>query len=228
MKDFSVNRVATLLLVVLLWNLVPSLMVSANAQDAKPKATSFRRFEPNVYSPELYADRLKMKFTLINLPGAEQPGSYWELSYSLYFVSEAEYVSAIKQAARTHQTALDPANFPGKILLASGSITGKRLATLKDRTRLLNGIVFKAKVPQKEQTKFGGLLTSYAVKIHDARLQSTVYDSSVWMTKPFDDDSARPGKAIPRMMIYTNFFISPKGELFKSQWPREGDNTNWP
>lgn len=228
MKDLLVKRLVTVLLVALLWNLLPSLMVSANAQAPKPRATSFRRFEPNVYAPELYADRLKMKFALINLPGAEQLGSYWELSYSLYFVSEVEYVNAIKQAARTHQSALDPANFPAKILLATGSITGKRLATLKDRTRILNGIVFKAKIPQKDQTKFGGLLTSYAVKIHDARLQSTIYDSAVWMTKPFDDDPAQAGKAIPRRVIYTNFFISPKGELFKSQWPREAENTNWP
>jgi hypothetical protein len=48
------------------------------------------------------------------------------------------------------------------------------------------------------------------------------------MTKPFDDDPAQAGKAVPRKVIYTNFFISPKGDLFKSQWPREGDNTNWP
>jgi hypothetical protein len=42
---------------------------------------------------------------------------------------------------------------------------------------LLTGIAFKQKVPDAQQTKFGVLFTVYSVKIFDARLKTTIYDS---------------------------------------------------
>jgi hypothetical protein len=68
-----------------------------NAQDDKSKRGSFVRIEPNHYSPNLYSESLDSKFTLINMPGASQPGSFWELEYGIYFVSEAAYQQTMKR-----------------------------------------------------------------------------------------------------------------------------------
>ncbi len=202
--------------------------VLAHGQTQKPKATRIRRYEPNVYAPQLYADSLSMKFTLVDLPGAKQAGSYWEVSYRLYFITEAEYWNVIKEAGRSGQAGLDPSQFPEKIPLADGNFKGKQLATLKDRTYFRAGITFKAKIPDHARTKFAALITSYAVKIYDARLKQTLYRSSMWTTRPFDDDPVQPEPAIPRQVLYTNFFVAPQGELFESQWPRDNNNTDWP
>jgi len=64
------------------------------AQDGKPKGTVFRKLEPNLYSPQLYAEKLKIKFSLVDLPGSKDARSTWEVSYRLYFISEAEHVKS--------------------------------------------------------------------------------------------------------------------------------------
>lgn len=208
---------------------------TTKAQGQRSRATTFRRFEPNVYAPDLYADRLKLKLTLINLPGAGEAGSYWEVSYRIFFISEAE-VQAVTEETRKRQAPNggsfswnpNPSMFPGKILLAQGSFKRTSLATLTDRTYIQDRIPFKSKIPDKQRTKFATLMTSFSVKLYDARLKTPVYESSAWQTNPFEDDAAQPDKAAPRQMLYANFFLSPQGQLFKSQWPRHGDSTSWP
>jgi hypothetical protein len=165
---------------------------------------------------------------LINLPGASQPGSFWELEFEIYFVSEASFKQTMRrlvgEAGSTNPQASD---FQEKILLRSGKFKITRLKSLDDRTRLIGPITFKAKVPDAQRTQAASLITSYSVKIYDASLKKTIFDAGLWVTKPFEADNSQSENAIPRRTLYANFFVSPKGELFKSQWARNGTDTTW-
>lgn len=201
-------------------------LVMGSAGQAR-KATRFRMFEPNVYAPGLYADRLRAKFTLVDLPGSSDSGSFWEVSYSLYFVPEAASQEEIERRARGGAHPAGPPQYPRQILLSKGQFKKRNLATLKDRTHILGGVSFKSRIPDRERTKFATLMTVYSVKIYDARLKTTAYHSSYFETNPFADDPAEPQRAIPRTTVYTSFYLSPKGNIWGSQLPREGDSINW-
>jgi len=199
-----------------------------NAQDDKGKRGSFVRVEPNHYSPNLYSENLESKFTLINMPGANQPGSFWEVEYEIYFVSEAAFQQTMRRLVGAVGSANPQASdFQEKILLRRGKFRVTRLNSLEDRTRLVGPIAFKSKVPDAQRTKAASLITSYSVKIYDASLKKTIYDAGLWVTKPFESDSSQPENASPRRTLYANFFVTPAGELFKSQWARNGTDTTW-
>jgi hypothetical protein len=201
---------------------------SGSAQDDKSKRGSFVRIEPNHYSPNLYSESLDSKFTLINMPGASQPGSFWELEYEIYFVSEAAYQQTMRQLVGAAGSANpQTSDFQEKTLLRRGKFKVTRLNSLDDRTRLIGPITFKSKVPDAQRTKAASLITSYSVKIYDASLKKTIFDAGLWITKPFEADPRQPANAIPRRTLYTNFFVSPTGDLFKSQWARNGTDTTW-
>lgn len=203
-----------------------ALGMSATAQKGRRDSRT-RMVEPNVYAPDLYADNLRMKFTLVNLPGSAEPESYWEISYRLYFIPEASYREETMRQTRAARSAAGPPQYPGQVLLAKGEFKKKDIDTLKDRTHVLNAVRFKSKVPNRERTKFAVLMTVYSVKIYDARLKTTAYHSSYFETHPFADDPARPQTAVPRATIYTSFYLSPKGNIWGSQLPREGNDPNW-
>ena len=193
-----------------------------NVQAQGGKRVRTIRFEPNVYAPDLYADAIKMQFTLVDLPGAEAKGSYCEVQYRLYFVPEGE-IQKIKSSD------LRVEDFPNKILLAEGSFRSRHLRTLSSRTFIRGPIAFKSKVPDNLRTKFANILTSYSVKIYDARLKTNLYKSSVFIAHPFDDDErfSTSEKFVPRQIVYTNFLVTPEGDLFDSQWRREPNSTRW-
>ena len=217
-----------LLCVVVLGYLVLSSIAIGNSQDDKSKRGSFVHIEPNHYSPNLYSESLDSKFTLINLPGASQPGSFWELEYEIYFVSEAAFRETMRRLVGVSGSANPQASdFQEKILLRRGKFKVTRLSSLDDRTRLIGPITFKSKVPDAQRTQAASLITSYAVKIYDASLKTTIFDAGLWVTKPFEADTSQPENAIPRRTLYANFFVSPKGDLFKSQWVRNGTDTTW-
>ena len=198
------------------------------AQDDKSKRGSFVRIEPNLYSPNLYSESLDAKFTLVNMPGARQPGSFWELEYEIYFVPEAAYQQTMRRLMGDAGSANPQvSDFEEKILLHSGKFKITRLNSLDDRTRLIGPITFKSKVPDAQRTKAASLITSYSVKIYDANLKKTIFDAGLWVTKPFEADTIRSESTVPRRTLYANFFVSPAGELFKSQWARNGTNTAW-
>lgn len=203
-----------------------SLELSATAQGGRQSSLS-RNVEPNVYAPDLYADKLRMKFTLVNLPGSGEPGSFWEISYRLYFIPEAVFAKEVERRKHGEQNSAGPPQYSRQVLLAQGHFKKAKTATLKDRTYILDGVDFKSKVPDGERTKFAILMTVYSVKIFDARLKTTAYHSSYFVTTPFADDPAQPQKAVPRTTIYTSFYLSPKGNIWGSQLPREGDDINW-
>jgi hypothetical protein len=180
------------------------------------------RFEPNVHAPELYADALSLKFMLVNLPGADAPGSFWEGQYKVYFVPEGE----LQRLRKSDPT---PDDFQNKILLAEGSFRSRSLKGLQNRTFVRGPVPFKSKVPDHLRTKFANLVTSYSVKIYDARLKSNVYRSSLFIAHCFDDDEAYSpaGLFAPRRAVYTNFFVADDGDLYTSQMKREGGSTDW-
>ena len=126
-----------------------------------------------MHAPQLYADKLDFTATLVKLPGANNKRSYWELSYQLYFIPEESYWASIRRLPRGGANP-SPDNFPGTILIAQGHRKSKRIATLEDRTITLTGLPFKQKVPDALRTKFAVVMTSYAVKIFDAQLNTTV------------------------------------------------------
>jgi len=179
----------------------------------------FRTRERNVYAPHLYADKIEFLATLENLPGARKKQSYWELSYQLYFIPEAKYYEALSHFP---QGGYDPTpeEFPGKILLTSRRQKKTRLSTPEDRTLLLSGIDFKRKVPDVQRTMFGVLLTVWAVKIFDAEIKTTIYDSGIFITDACEPDPRDKKQAIARKTVYLTFHVTSKGTLNYSQRPR--------
>jgi hypothetical protein len=165
-----------------------------------------------------------MKMTLVDLPGAEKPGSYWEVFYQLHFIPEEEFWKTVRESQGVGQTISGPAQFRRTILLADGKSGKTLLATPTARIHVKKRIAFKSRIPEKERTKFARLMTSYSVKIYDAQLKLPLYHTGFFLAHPFVDDPARPENAVPRTTAYTNFFVSRKGELFLSQSPRNDDN----
>jgi hypothetical protein len=192
------------------------------------------RVEPNTSAPELYADKLTVQFMLVNLLGAQDASSYWEGSYQLFFVSEAEERRVVEEkykqlAPKGGPVAIDiqPSEYKEKILLAEGKFKQAGLATLHDRTFRAENVAFKARVPEALRTKGGHLLTVYSVRIYDARLKMTLYKAGEWMARIFDEDAAGGEKPSARAVVYANFFVSPEGEVFTSQWARDNTKTDW-
>lgn len=184
----------------------------------------FKVREANLHAPELYADNLDFVATLVKLPGAQKRGTYWELSYQLFFIPEEKYYTALKSFPRGASNPT-PEQFPGRILLAEGHKKKTRLGTLKERTITLRGLPFKQKIPDAERTKFALLMTGYSVKIFDAELNTTVYRSGIFLTEPFEMNEQDQTSA--RKTIYLNFGVNPDGTLNRSQSARTSNDTGW-
>ncbi|HVG30629.1 MAG TPA: M56 family metallopeptidase [Pyrinomonadaceae bacterium] len=193
------------------------------------------RTEPNTLAPELYSDKLTLQLMLVNLPGAADAASYWEGSYQLYFIPEAEERRVLdakykELAPNGGSVAFDtsPSDYKEKILLSEGKFKKSGLATLPDRTLRVDNISFRERVPDAQRTKRGTLMTAYSVRVFDGRLKAPVYHSNEWMARVFDADAAGDGeKLLPRTVVYANFFVSPKGDMYVSQWARDSKDTNW-
>ena len=211
----------------------------ATAAQPAPKTSiksRHRHIEPNTLAPELYEDRLQMKFTLVDLPGASDPRSTWDASYQLYFISEAEFEKVSREVMRRQQEREpgrttfgwnpEPADFPVKILLAEGTISKKNIATPPQRIHVHDQIAFKEKIPAELRTKGAHLMTVYSVKVYDASLKVPAYDKGIFFAFPFDDQTD-PEKSAPRKIVYTSFYVSPKGEVWESQLPRKDGDTSW-
>jgi hypothetical protein len=123
---------------------------------------------------------------------------------------------------------LNLSSFPKKILLAEGSFKKSGLVSLKDRTFLLERIAFRAKVPEAERTKEARLLLSCNVKIFDAQLKQTIYRTRMWDAQaPLMEDAQQPEKDVARTTVYSNFYVTKTGDVYESQWTREGESTSW-
>lgn len=214
----------------------PYALLPPRGQDppAKNRLRRPPRVEPNTLAPELYSDKLSVQFMLVNLPGAQDAASYWEGSYQLFFVSEAEerrvveekYKQLAPKGGGAVAVDIEPSEYKEKILLAEGKFKQARLATLRDRTFRAENVIFKARVPEALQTKGGHLLTVYSVRIFDARLKMPLYKTGQWMARVFDEEAGGE-KPAARAVVYANFFVSPEGDVFTSQWARDDTKTEW-
>jgi hypothetical protein len=198
--------------------LLPPAIAAPNFDLPIPQRSGFKVREPNLYSPNLYADSIDFIATLVDLPGATKKQSYWELSYQLYFVPEDKYYEALRRAPRGPSNPT-PEEFPGRILLAEGHRKKTRLGTVKNRTITLTGVPFKQKVADAQRTKFAYLMTAYSVKIFDAELNTTVYRSGIFLTEPYQDGPTDPKQAVPRRTIYLTFGVNLNGTLDYFQLP---------
>jgi hypothetical protein len=192
--------------------LLTILVCTCSAVPASSQTMTMR--QPNLHAPQLYADKIDFSATLVDLPGAQNKQSYWELSYQLYFIPEARYYEALRGFP---QGGYDPTpeEFPGRILLTTGHQKKSRLATPQERAILLTAVNFKDKVPDVQRTKFGILLTAYSVKIFDGELNKTIYDSGIFLTHPYETQDQK--QDLPRKTLYLTFSVTPKGTLNYSQ-----------
>lgn len=207
------------------WLLILFVFVLFKPDNFGQRKSRMITFEPNVYAPELYSDNLKMQVALVGLPGAESKGSYWQAEYKVYFLPEGEIKKVMEQRrGRDPQ----PEDFPNKILLDQGSFKKTVLRTIKDRTAIRPPFAFKAKVSDRQRTKFANLLTAYSIKIYDAKLNQTFYKTDIFIGHPFDDDEKFSGGAFtPRKTVYLSLFVDTDGSIYTSQMKRAAVNTSW-
>src|SRR5215217_6425778 len=77
-------------------------IIGAGQQSVSQKMRIDRRtIRPNLIAPELYADALSLKITLMNLPGAAIPTSYWEVEFKVFFVAEQDFEKSMKEVNKT-------------------------------------------------------------------------------------------------------------------------------
>ena len=190
--------------------------------------TDSRAITPNRTAPELYSDELPLKITLVNLPGAQEPGSYWQGEFKVYFVAERDFEKIMKELQRDRRNReLKPEYFPDRILLAEGNFRKNKLRTLDERTFLRPGIPFKRRIPARQRTSFSSLLTFFSVKVHDAKLNRDVYESDVFISPPFDTDSGDRNTFSPRTGFYLSFYVDDRGSLFWSGRKQAGESAKW-
>jgi len=209
MSFFRVYLLFGSLLVPLAGLTIPSAATPQNRQGG------FTRREPNLYAPNLYADKIDFVATLTKLPGADNKQSHWELSYQLFFIPEEKYYQAVQSFPKGGSNPT-PEQFPGRILLAEGRRTKSPLTTPQERTFTLTGVPFKQKIPDLQRTKFSYLMTSYSVKIFDAELKTTVYYSGIFLVEPYED-SNNQNQVAARKTLYASFGVNRDGSLDRSQ-----------
>ena len=208
------------------------LIPSAQAQTAPQMRMT--RATPNTPAPELYADKINFRTTLVNLPGAATDGSSFQVFYELYFVPEAEYKKALdnlmkdipaKNGIKSLQDAPPKEAYSVKTLLASGNFIKKNLKTISGRIEEKTAIPFSAKIPEKDKTQIARLITFYTVKIFDAKLNKTIYKESSFTQMPFTQDDN--GKNTASDTFYLSFYVNEKGDLYDSSLERDKTSESW-
>ena len=193
------------------------------ARQAPAGRRSFRTATPNLHAPELYSRALKVRITLVDLPGAGDPASCWEMSYRLYHISEESFDKAVR-GRRSGGWDPTEADFPGRVLLEGGTFQRGPLSDLQDRTFLSPAVPFKSKVADKHRTKFAHLLIIYSLKISDARLHSTIYKSGSFFDDPFE---TRDGRDAARETFNLSFRVTARGGVEASILPEHATATAW-
>ena len=114
--------------------LLSSLWPVGGAGQEQKMRIDGRTIRPNLIAPELYSDKLSLKITLMNLPGAATSASYWEVEFQVFFVPEQDFGKNMKEINKAGKgRELRPEYFPSRILLATGKFNKQRLDTLKER-----------------------------------------------------------------------------------------------
>jgi hypothetical protein len=186
-----------------------------------------RTIKPNLIAPQLYSDKLSLKITLMNLPGAVTSASHWEVEFQVFFVPEQDFrknIDDMKKAGNRRE--LRPEHFPTRILLATGKFNKHKLGTLKERA-FVRQIAFRNKVPAEQQTSFSSLMSFYSVKVFDGKLKKDIYGSSVFIVPPFERDTNDRNSFLPRTELFLNFFVADDGSLYKSNTKSASETTEW-
>jgi len=187
-----------------------------------------RTIRANLIAPELYSDKLSLKITLMNLPGAATATSYWEVEFQVFFVPEKDFgknLDDAKQAGNGRD--LKPEYFPTRILLATRKFNKHNLGTFNERAYVRPGIAFRNKIPPEQQTTFSSLLSFYSVKVFDGKLKKDIYASAVFIVPPFERDTNDSNGLLPRSNLFLNFFVADDGSLYKSNTKRASETTEW-
>lgn len=201
--------------------------VGGSGQETKMKIDG-RTIPPNRIAPELYSDKLSLKITLMNLPGAATSTSYWEVEFQVFFVPEQDFgknIKDIKKAGKSRE--LRPEYFPSRILLATGKFNKHRLGTLRERAFLRQGIAFRNKIPPEQRTSFSSLMSFFSVKVFDGKLKKDIYGSSVFIVPPFDTDTNAGNSLSPRTDLFLNFYVAENGSLYRSNSKSASESTEW-
>src|SRR5215211_2734112 len=186
-----------------------------------------RTIKPNLIAPQLYSDKLSLKITLMNLPGAVTSASHWEVEFQVFFVAEQDFRKNIDDMKKTGKgRELRPEHFPTRILLATGKFNKHRLGTLKERA-FVRQIAFRNKVPAEQQTSFSSLMSFYSVKVFDGKLKKDIYGSAVFIVPPFERDTNDRNSFLPRTELFLNFFVADDGSLYKSNTKSASETTEW-
>jgi hypothetical protein len=187
-----------------------------------------RTIRPNLVSPDLYSDKLSLKITLMNLPGATTSASYWEVEYKVFFVPEQDFEKSMKELNRTGKGRdLRPEYFPSRILLTTGKFNKQKLDTLQERAYVRNGIAFRDKIPADQQTSFSSLMSFYSVRVFDGKLKKDIYGSDVFIVPPFEADTNDKNSLLPRTDLFLNFFVAEDGSLYRSNTRSASETTEW-
>lgn len=220
-------KAVLILCCVLFSNLCPVVDAGERSNEQKVRIDG-RTIRPNQPAPELYADELSLKITLMNLPGAAIPASHWEVEYKVFFVAEQDFERTVKEMNKAGKgRELRPEHFQSKILLAEGKFNKAKLSTLKDRAFLRQKIDFRGKVPHQQQTSFSSIMSFYAVKVYDAKLKRDVYGSDVFIVPPFEPDTNDRNSLSPRNELFLNFFVADDGSLYRSNSKSASESTEW-
>lgn len=204
-------------------------IIGAGQQSVSQKMRIDRRtIRPNLIAPELYADALSLKITLMNLPGAPIPTSYWEVEFKVFFVAEQDFEKSMKEINKTGKgREIRPEYFQSRILLAEGKYSKRSLPTLKERAFFQHGITFRDKVPDEQQTSFSSIMTFYSVKVFDGKLKKDIYGSDVFIVPPFEADTNDRNSLSRRTDLFLNFFVAEDGSLYRSNTKSASESTEW-
>src|ERR1041384_3399734 len=96
--------------------LLSSLWPVGGAGQQQKMRVDGRTIKPNLIAPELYSDKLSLKITLMNLPGAVTQASHWEVEFQVFFVPEQDFrknTEDLKKSGKGRE--LRPEYFPTRI-----------------------------------------------------------------------------------------------------------------
>jgi len=185
------------------------------------KKTTVSSVTRNSYAPNLYAENLNFRITLVDLPGAGISESNWQTSYEIYFVPEADFDNSIQKIGRREPA---PQDFSKKILLVGGSFKKDSLQNISQRIIEKNAISFNTKIPKDSKTEFAKIITFFTVKIYDAKLKENIYKSSLFISPPFVQSGSEKE---PRRNIFLNFFVTGEGKIYTSSFERNKTDMIW-
>jgi hypothetical protein len=208
--------------------LLSSLSPVGGAGQQQKMRIDRRTIRPNLIAPQLYSDKLSLKITLMNLPGAAIPASYWQGEFQVFFVPEQDFEKNMKELNKAGKgKELRPEYFPTRILLATGKFNKQRLDTLKNRAFVRPEIVFREKIPSEQQTSFSSLMSFYSIKVFDGKLKKDIYGSDVFIVPPFETDTNDRNSLLPRTELFLNFFVADDGSLYRSNTKKASETTEW-